>query len=880
MGIKGIFVLYFCLLPLLIFGQQSVVVKGKVIDEQNKPIEGASILIHPKGEVNSILSYAISDKEGAFSIELAKTRNGLELTAMSLSYADKTVELKDFTTPIVMQLTVEVQKLEEVVVKAQNIRMNDDTIVYRVGAFATEKDRSIGEVIARMPGFAVSSNGRIEYQGKAIEKYYIEGLDLLEGRYGLANNNLPHGAVASIEVLENHQPIKMLDNLVFSDKTSLNIRLKNKVAVTGTAKLGIGASPLLWDTNLTPMFFSKNQQAIASYQANNVGNDIGRQLQTLSFSAGSFLFSDSKKKLLSVLGASSPQIKEDRFLDNNIHLATYNHLLRLKSNAELKINTSYLNDYRQEKGQEIINYYTQNKDAIRIEESIYKREFSNYLKTDFIFNQNVKQHYIKDKLSIQKYWDSEKSVLGGTNTSNQNADNPYLSVSNDLEWMQPFRNKTLKIHSNIHYGKAPQYLHIVPGVLNKLLNDGVNATSVQQNWEERTFSTKHSLQFSLNKNRWSFDTEVGLNTENNTKKTSIAVNDVLFNQEGFLNDLQWNYSKSYVKERIRYETGSFFLRLGLPLSWENYDISDRGENQKKSVFLLQPSLGITHKLTPFWTWGASTSYNKSFSDMNALHYGYILQSYRTILREKLPLNATEIWNSSLNIKYKNPISGFFASGEYWRTKRNREGIRQTQLDANGSIEYKMLEKKNSSTSNILMLKTSKIVADWGTTFFLSASCSNQKSESILTNELIMNNYKEYTLSPKISFGYFNWFTLDYEFTFKKGEQKNKILERSYQNQIHNLEGSFYWLKSHSLTIGLEDYITRTDKEKYTTPFFNLSYNYRWSKKKIDFSVKCNNLLNRKKIERYYSSDISEIISSYQLRPRQILFSVRMSLGGN
>jgi hypothetical protein len=31
------------------------------------------------------------------------------------------------------------------------------------------------------------------YQGKAINKYYIEGLDLLEGKYNLANDNLSRG---------------------------------------------------------------------------------------------------------------------------------------------------------------------------------------------------------------------------------------------------------------------------------------------------------------------------------------------------------------------------------------------------------------------------------------------------------------------------------------------------------------------------------------------------------------------------------------------------------------------------------------------------------------------------------------------------------------
>ena len=61
----------------------------------------------------------------------------------------------------------------------------------------------------------VLPDGKILYQGKPINKYYIEGLDLLEGKYNLANKNLPYNQVSKVQILENHQPIKVLDSLVF-----------------------------------------------------------------------------------------------------------------------------------------------------------------------------------------------------------------------------------------------------------------------------------------------------------------------------------------------------------------------------------------------------------------------------------------------------------------------------------------------------------------------------------------------------------------------------------------------------------------------------------------------------------------------------------------
>lgn len=40
-----------------------------------------------------------------------------------------------------------------------------------------------------MPGIDVASNGKIQYQGIDINKFYIEGNDLLGGKYGLIGQN-------------------------------------------------------------------------------------------------------------------------------------------------------------------------------------------------------------------------------------------------------------------------------------------------------------------------------------------------------------------------------------------------------------------------------------------------------------------------------------------------------------------------------------------------------------------------------------------------------------------------------------------------------------------------------------------------------------------
>lgn len=77
-----------------------------------------------------------------------------------------------------------------------------------------------------MPGIDVDESGRITYQGKAINKLNIEGLDLMGNRYNQATRNMPAEAVAQVQVMENNQPIKARQGKVNNDRATLNLKLK------------------------------------------------------------------------------------------------------------------------------------------------------------------------------------------------------------------------------------------------------------------------------------------------------------------------------------------------------------------------------------------------------------------------------------------------------------------------------------------------------------------------------------------------------------------------------------------------------------------------------------------------------------------------------
>src|SRR5690606_23280174 len=112
----------------------------------------------------------------------------------------KIIDNKTQTLNLILE--EEITELKEVIIKSNPITRKGDTLNYSVNAFSKQEDRTIADVLKNMPGIEVLNNGKILYQGEPINKYYIGGLDLLEGKYNLANNNLPYKEVLRVQILE------------------------------------------------------------------------------------------------------------------------------------------------------------------------------------------------------------------------------------------------------------------------------------------------------------------------------------------------------------------------------------------------------------------------------------------------------------------------------------------------------------------------------------------------------------------------------------------------------------------------------------------------------------------------------------------------------
>ncbi|WP_169578143.1 carboxypeptidase-like regulatory domain-containing protein [Salinimicrobium xinjiangense] len=225
---------------------QSVTISGNISTEvEQEPIAGASV-VASDGE--KILGYAYSDQDGKYEV-IVKTENkrNISIEVNSLGYKRKTIviPLEDSHSVYKQDFSLEqnIEQLSTVVLEAEEkIEINRDTISFRVSAFQDGSEKTVEDMLKKLPGIEVDQNGNIKAMGKPIQKILIEGDDLADNRYKVISQNLDVSVIDKIEILSNYDENEVLKQFLDSEKVALNLKLKDskKSILFGRAELGAG----------------------------------------------------------------------------------------------------------------------------------------------------------------------------------------------------------------------------------------------------------------------------------------------------------------------------------------------------------------------------------------------------------------------------------------------------------------------------------------------------------------------------------------------------------------------------------------------------------------------------------------------------------------
>lgn len=865
---------------LLVFtGLSQVTIQGELFSPTGtKANLEASIIISPLEKPGSITAFGFSSADGKFRIAVSSPSDSILLQVKSMSVRDTILRLANKSQLLRIPVTEQHHQISEVRVANRPIFSKGDTTTYIVSSFVQRKDFSIGDVISNMPGFEVSPEGKVSYQGRDIQKYYIEGLDLLEGQYSLANKNLPHTAVGAVEVLHNHQPVKAIEGTIASDATSLNIKLKRNIAVTGTAQGSLGFSPLLWELNLTPMLFGKKQQIIASWQWNNTGNDLGSQHQALTFSNGKLDGATTlKSNSLSAPNISSPSISKNKYLFNKANLLTYNHLIKITPTTEVKVNGSYFRDNVDENQSVTTTYFLENT-TIDIKEHQQNNLFRHSLIANATLTQNVKSRYLQNKVSYAQFWDSDQAELANLTTQRVKAHTPHLTFSNSLDALIPIKKNFLQVESVVDYNQSPQRINFTPAVFIPPLGNGNSTTQQVSN---TNIITQNRIRLAIPIGRVVLTSSLSFDFEKQEHKTAVLNNGAVNTADSLTNKLTWQQAGLTLKEELEYKKGDFRLNLGVPMHYVGLSITDAIHSASTSTnrLFVKPTLSVKH--TPFGglTTNAFASYSESLSNPNDLTQGNVITSHRLMRSNQSEVDTRKSFLYQIGATYRNPATGLFGSISWNETfAQKNQMINQISM-GDGRFIYKAENQLNNTRTGSLTTEAKWYIGSAKTTIGLKWQHGKTNLEYMLSGIIGKNTITRNTLTPRILFNKSRYWSADYAYSIAQIKVRTHQSASTIMEQQHKL--SLYLYPTQSNIIGFEtEYYHNQQKgqPKSESLFSNITYSYRPSDKRIGIKLQCRNIFDTNKLVSTQEMDIAIISTEYLLRPREFIITVSWSLG--
>lgn len=900
------------LLVLFIFIPHKVlsqtIIEGKVINTQGKT-SGAYITASPNGSKN-ILCFSNIDNNGRYKLEFKATVDSVAINVSGMSIVNQTYIVANRSQRLDIKVKERSVQLKEVGVRAKKIRQNGDTLNYTVGAYQKQGDRVIGDVLKRMPGIEVSSNGGIKYNGKSIVKFYVEDIDLLQGRYGLATNNINAQDVATVQVLEKHQPVKALQDKTITDDVAINLKLKDSAKGTiainsmlgggvqqaGDWRLGarslneehniIGQNPL-WSMELVGMYFGKKRQNVTLYKGNNTGKDVIKELTQHYSGVNSVgLYPFCPTGAIMPTGSGLPQ---KRTFDNHSHILTMNHLEKLNKDTELGLNIAYHNDHIRREGSSMGDRFVSNDNRLLTKETLTSETKINNLNIQARYNWNAQNGFVADVLKFDTKWNSdhvdgsmasERTGLApmefGNERIRQYFDRPELSVSNTFNTIRNIGKNSFNLHFYAGYAHRPNTLTIG---IDSLLQ-GTSAAYMQDvnsHHISGRFNTGYSIRladvFSLN---------YGISA-------SANMHGIVTVLDGFTppadnhqidNDLWYNTYCVAFGQSYKYETPDLTINLGLPLELYTQTLDDRIRKDKHGYthLLFFPSLSVNWTITRDLWLTAAGNYSKTVGDPGGIYSGYIMSNYRTFQRSYVEqLSETKNYGCNASLRYRSAIRALFANVGFSYRRIHDNQIYGYQYDGATSV-IQAVDQPTIADHYSINGEVSKGFDFLSSSVRIFGSYSLSESERLITQSLYRFHAQGLSFGGSLSFSPFEWIGIVYGCGFSQSQsytKENRDVSTRVCNSTQRLSMNIYPTKTLTLTLSAEDNYNNLTSENRHAWFGDVTAKLKL--KHIDLELRMSNLFDQRQYTRINYSGLDIYTQTSQLRPRNIIGTVRFKL---
>lgn len=857
-------------------------ITGIVTDQDGKKVKGIMVSLINGQDI--ILSVSNTDSLGNYTLVYDKTnsKDSLFIQVNEIGYSKVSIPIIRQHQRIDIKLTLEYKSLESVIVHASKplIVEKSDTLRYNVDSFSTKQDRTILDVIKKLPGIDVMESGEIKFQGKSINALYVDGDNLMDGKYNTLTKSLPNDIASSIEVLRNHQPIQTLQGIQFSDAPGLNIVLKDKsrmkMILEGGAGIGL---PDLYDAKFNAMTFKKSFKMLSSLKVVNTGKELKQDLTSHFRSDADFR---NDKDLLSSEVALAP-LSPSRVLLNKDLLEDINILYKTKKSLDLRINVSYYNtSLRNERQAE--QYFILPTDTITYNEQIYTKYKESLFRIGLNALINKQSTYFNNNFSIEGQFGKAHSDMYASSIGSfkELYKSRRFVLTNSARYIKVLTPKImLEAYSFLFYKAIPQENQLLPGLYNTILNSGQPYDILQQEGETNGSSARNYLTLRFpGKITTAFKTGVDITNQRLTSSLDkLITGNKIPIADSFTNNLSWYRTRLYGEYSITKNTGNTSFEFNIPIekNWINYN--DSMFNKNNQYTYIQPSLKIRTKLGKRAILNFNSFLNQTIGSYYDIYRAYILNGYRSFTSKGGILPVTKNKSASISYEINNVPRFLFISTAL--------SISQTESNV---IPFFMLSEistaiinqayTNATLGYSYTFSIAKYIRSLKTLLSIQPTYIRNEFNQLQNDFLLSYINKTWNLNVKATAKIASFLNLSYagiitQFHNKPKNQLFNAVAQKTSTTIHKLDMNINLHSSLTLTSMAEFYRNsrKGNNGVNTIEFIDLALDYKPEKSKIEWRLSILNLLNKQTYTTIGSSSNAFNQSSFLIRPRNLVLQL-------
>lgn len=847
----------FCLILLLLsmltpsFSQVTEV--AGYIHERDTSLPVSNAIVTICNQKNNILCSGLSTKDGKFRLSTkGENLSVCTLKVSCMGYKPTSCQIGNKKT-FRIELNPKAFVLKDVYVMAKKITHHNDTTSYLVSGFSTPKDRTIGDVLKKMPGIEVSKSGNVSYNGRAISEFLIEGADLFDGQYNIATRNISHDLISRVDVIENYQSAKILKGSKKEGETVLNLSLKDnaKGRWSGNIKAG-GGIPNLWEEEIFSARLSSTNQTSITLKTNNSGKDIlsENKVLTLDDYLNQYVL-DEAKPILDISQEMPGMLDGKRTRNAKTHIFNIGNVQKVSDTSILHSKIYYTDDRNISDSESGISYFLADSTMTK-RTTEYSTLGTKELAASLLFKNDKSTSFFSNELKYSSLWQCNKTRMSGDYSNFSKIQSDVHILSNKLKWIMPVGKHFVTIESKNMFQTMPE-------IMNVESSDGQSIQEVRRN----QFLSLSKVDYIWNLKRWALSVDAkGIVSVSKVKSDFTSeYMDTVFHENS-----NRNFLALVLRPNLTYKYKGVRYEMELPLSVYHY----WGMGTPGRVFCA-PKLTFGWQMNTHWKFRTNLTLGSSPKSVNNSYDAPVMTNNRTFRSSPVVNYGQKKCSWAFAVNYADYTHMFFGNasiGLNW----GKDRASTTKWVNHDYVYYSLMKGESKSKGTMILGNISKRIK--GIKGTLNAKCFYFLNHATMYQNGISVDFKTSQLQTSVGLNsnVQNWIEVDYRLGYNVNTLDFSIINSSSKSLTQELQISILPIECLTLTIAAEHYATFFSSlaTKHTI-FSDVRCSYRY--RKIDVIGSVTNIFNN----RYYSnttySDLSSSYNKYTLRGRNLLIGV-------